>query len=139
MKILYDINIILDVLLNRDPFVDLSAKLVSLAEKNVIDGYLCATTMTTIDYLISKAHNRGRANSEVQKLLDMFHIAEVNKRVLELSINSNFHDFDDAVQYYSGECLNIDGIVTRNIKDYRQTRLAIYSPSELWGIIQLNH
>ncbi len=138
MKILFDTNIILDVLLNREPFVKLSANLVSAVENKKIEGFLCATTITTLDYLISKAINRSKARAEMRKLLSIFNISEVNLKVLELSLNSEFKDFEDAVQYYSGECYSVSGLVTRNIKDYKQAKLPIYSPDELWGIISFN-
>jgi predicted nucleic acid-binding protein len=138
VKVLFDTNIILDILLNRKPFIALSANLVSLVETNKIEGYLCATTVTTIDYLVSKAHNRKVAKISIQKLLSMFEIAQVNKHVLQLSSESKFDDFEDAVQYYSGQLVGVDSIVTRNIKDYKKAEYPIYSPSELWGIIELN-
>jgi predicted nucleic acid-binding protein len=131
LKILFDTNIILDVLLNRAPFVDLSAYLVSSVENRVIDGYLCATTITTLDYLISKSRNRETAKIEIQKLLALFQIADVNSTVLSMSINSSFTDFEDAVQYFSGKCSKVDGLVTRNIKDYKKATLPIYMPDEL--------
>ena len=138
MKIVFDTNIILDVLLNREPFVKLSANLVSAVENKKIEGFLCATTITTLDYLISKEINRNKANVEVRKLLSIFNISEVNLKVLELSLNSEFKDFEDAVQYYSGECCRVSGLVTRNTKDYKQAKLPIYTPDELWGIISIN-
>ena len=98
MRILFDTHIILDVLLNRDPFVKQSAKLVSSVENHYIEGYLCATTITTLDYLITKATNRKNAKSAILKLLNIFKISEVNSTVLKLSINSEFKDFEDAVQ-----------------------------------------
>ena len=139
MKVLFDTNVILDVLLNREQFVELSAGLVSLVETNVIEGYLCATTVTTIDYLVSKMHNRTEAKTSIQKLLSLFEIAKVDKEVLLLSIDSKFTDFEDAVQYYSGQIAGIDSIVTRNTDDYKKATYPIYSPNELWGIIELNH
>ncbi len=138
MRILFDTNIILDVLLNRKKFVELAANLVGMVESNNIEGYLCATTITTLDYLISKAINRKQAKIEIQKLLTIFRIAEVNSIVLELSINSAFGDFEDAVQYYSAVNCEVDGVVTRNIKDYRNSRLPVYTPNELWGIVTIN-
>ena len=137
MKVLFDTNIILDVLLNREKFVELSASLVSMAENKEIKGYLCATTITTIDYLVAKEHDRNRANTEVQKLLNIHSISEVNKQVLDLAINSGFKDFEDAVQYYSGKCVGVDCLVTRNLKDYKGSQLAVYSPSELLSVIAL--
>ena len=135
MKILFDTNIILDVLLNRKPFVELSANLVSSVENKTIEGYLCATTITTLDYLISTSRNRETAKIEIQKLLTLFQIADVNSTVLTMAINSGFTDFEDAVQYFSGKCSNVDGLVSRNTKDYKKVVLPIYTPDELWSII----
>ena len=135
MKILFDTNIILDVLLNREQFVELSVNLVSLVENNELEGYLCATTITTLDYLITKTLNREKAKNEIKKLLNLFQIATVNSTVLELALNSRFKDFEGAVQYYSGKCSEIDAIVTRNTKDYRNSELPVYTPDELLKII----
>jgi len=135
LKILFDTNVILDVLLNRAPFVDMSANLVSSVESDVIEGYLCATTITTLDYLISKSRNRETAKIEIQKILTLFQIAEVNSTVLSMAINSGFADFEDAGQYFSGKCCNVNGLVTRNTKDYKQAALPIYTPDELWSIV----
>ncbi|MDM8546202.1 PIN domain-containing protein [Candidatus Venteria ishoeyi] len=136
MKILFDINIILDVLLNRKDFVNLSATLLGFVENKRLEGYLCATSLTTIDYLIAKSLNRSQARIEIKKLLTLFQIAEVNHKVLRLSVESEFKDFEDAVQYYSAECLKLNGLVTRNLKDYKTATLPVYSPDELWHIIQ---
>ncbi|GAB6042480.1 PIN domain-containing protein [Endothiovibrio diazotrophicus] len=135
MRILFDTNVILDVLLARREFVAISSGLVGMVESGRMEGYLCATTITTLDYLISKALTRKRARNEIKKLLNLFHIAEIDKNVLELSVNSEFSDFEDAVQYYSGKCREVDGIVTRNTKDYKSAKLPIYTPDELWGIM----
>ena len=137
MKVLFDTNIILDVLLDREPFVELSASLVSLVEEKEIKGYLCATTLTTIDYLISKSHNRKTAKNEIPKLLGMFQVCSVNEQVLQLALNSKFKDFEDAVQFYSGVCDSVDSIVTRNTKDYKEDKISVYTPAEIWTIIQL--
>ena len=138
MKVLFDTNVVLDVLLDRKQFIALSASLVSSVETNNIEGYLCATTVTTIDYLVAKTHGRKVAKACIQKLLSIFKIAKVDQEVLSLSVESEFTDFEDAVQYYSGHQVEVDSIVTRNINDYKKASCPVYSPSELWGIIQLN-
>jgi len=139
VKVLFDTNIILDVLLNRHPFVELSASLVSLVESKKIDGYLCATTITTIDYLVAKSSGKGQARVSIQKLLSIFSIAEVNKEVLFLSTESKFTDFEDAVQHYAGKLVQVDSIVTRNQNDFKLSEYPVYSPQELWSIIKVNH
>ena len=137
MKVLFDTNIILDVLLDRKSFIKLSAGLVSLVEEKEIKGYLCTTTITTIDYLITKSHNRKTARNGISKLLGMFQICGVNEQVLQLALNSKFKDFEDAVQFYAGVCSNVDSIVTRNTKDYKEEQISVYTPAELWSIIQI--
>ncbi len=135
MKVLFDTNIILDVLLNRAPFIEHSASLLSLVERKQINGYLCATTITTLDYLITKMLNRNLAKIEIKKLLHLFNIAPVTSNVLEQAINSNFTDFEDAVQYFSATSLNITAIVTRNPKDYKKASIPIYLPKELLTLL----
>ncbi len=135
MKVLFDINIILDVLLNREKFVELSACLMSLVEDKALEGYLCATTLTTIDYLVCKSNNKESAKQVLNKLLTLFNIAEVNKKVLKYALNSPFKDFEDAVQYYSGVNVGINCIVTRNVKDYKESKTIIYTPIELLSVI----
>jgi len=137
LKVLFDTNIILDVLLDRKPFVEFSSSLVSFVENKEIEGYLCATTITIIDYLVAKAHGRKKAKLTIHKLLSIFQIAEVNKDVLLLSTDSKFSDFEDAVQHYAGQLASVDSIVTRNNADFKQAEYPAYSPDELWGIIQL--
>ena len=138
MRVLFDTNIILDVLLNRKEFVEHSANIVGMVENNQIEGYLSATTITTLDYLISKTKNRKQAKIEIKKLLAIFEIAEVNSKVIVLSVNSEFDDFEDAVQYYSGECCGVEGLVTRNTRDYKNSDLPVYTPEELWGVVTIN-
>jgi predicted nucleic acid-binding protein len=138
LKVLIDTNIILDILLKREEFVELSATVVSLVENKDIEGYLCATTITTLDYLITKSLNRKKAKHEIQKILNLFQIASVNSMVLNLAINSEFKDFEDAVQYYSGKCSKVDTLVTRNTKDYNSSELPVYSPDEFLKMVSIH-
>lgn len=138
MKILFDTNVVLDVVLNRINFVNESASVVGYVEHKKIEGYLCATTITTLDYLISKAIGKNKSKAAITQILQLFKIAEVNTEVLELSLSSSFKDFEDAVQYYSGEVCGVGGLVTRNVKDYQYASLPIYTPLELLTILQSN-
>jgi len=136
LKILFDTNIILDVLLEREPFFEIAASLSDAVEAKTIEGYLCATTLTTIDYFLTKYRNREDANSAVKKLLRLYSVAKVDRTVLESALNSNFSDFEDAVIYYSGHDSGVNGIVTRNTDDFKTAQLPIYKPDDLWALIQ---
>ena len=135
MKILFDTNIVLDVLSDREPFSDLAVKLLSRVEKKELKGFLGATTVTTIYYLASKVAGKKKADQEIRKLLSIFQIAPVNKSVLEKAIKSKFTDFEDSVLHEAAKQIGVQGIVTRNPKDFKKATLSIYSPEELYKIL----
>lgn len=76
------------------------------------------------------------AKQAINHLLQLFDIAEVNQPILKAAVNSGFDDFEDAVLYQAGCYASADGFVTRNVKDFKKAELPIYSPDELWAIIQ---
>ncbi len=131
MKILFDTNVVLDVLLDRDPFSDIATKLFSRVERKELKGFLGATTITTIYYLASKVAGKKKADQEISKLLSLFQIAPVNKSVLDEAIKSKFSDFEDSVLHLAAKQIDAQGIVTRNPKDFKKATLSIYSPEEL--------
>jgi len=136
LKILFDTNIILDVFLNRKPFEETAIRLFSAVENNIIQGYLCSTTITTLDYLLSKSIGRDNSKHAIVSVLDMFNITEVNYRTLKAAVDSDFSDFEDAVLYFSGYDAGVDGIVTRNTNDFTSAQLPIYKPDDLWALIK---
>lgn len=136
MKIVFDTNIILDVLLIREPHAEMSMNLFDTVVNKEIDGYLCATTITTIDYLVSKFQNKQKARELICQLLDVFSVAEVNETVLTKAVVSDFSDFEDAVLYQSACYSGVNGLVTRNSKDFKTADLPVYSPNELWQLIK---
>ena len=93
MKVLFDTNVILDVLLDREPFADDASYLLSKVERSEIIGYVCATTITTIHYLATKALGSQEASLHIDSLLSLFVIAPVNRLVLERAAISKFNDF----------------------------------------------
>lgn len=135
MKVLFDTNIILDVMLLRKPFFEDSSLLLAETENNRIKGYICATTVTTIFYLVGKAKNVRAAREAVQNLLNIFEIADVNRAVLESALRSNFSDFEDGVIHESSLRQGIECIVTRNRKDFSFSKIPVYDPEELLKIL----
>lgn len=137
MKVLFDTNIVLDVLLSREPYLSNAIALFDAVEKQIIQGYLCATTITTIDYLATKTLGKARSKIAVSKLLELFIIAEVNRRTLACALSSDFADFEDAVLFHAGFDAGVDYVVTRNAKDFNTAKLPIYSPDKLLQLIQV--
>jgi len=137
VRVLFDTNVVLDLLLDRDPFSMPAAQLIAMVESQQITGYLCATTITTVYYLAQKAVGRKKAHQQVQELMSLFSIAAVNRPVLELAVASKFTDFEDSVLHQSALQVQAQGIVTRNVNDFKYSSIPVYSPAELLQIMHL--
>lgn len=131
MRVLFDTDVVLDVLLDRRPHSVAAARLFGGVEAGEISGLLCATTMTTLAYLVGRELDRRRTKKELGKFMSLFEIAAVNRIVLQSALETDFEDFEDAVLHEAGRLAFADGIVTRNIRDFARATLAVYSPHEL--------
>ena len=136
MRVLFDTNVVLDVLLDRIPFSEAVVQLFAYVERDEITGYLCGTTVTTVYYLARKVIGTSQAEKEIRKLLRLFKIASVNNLVLETVIDAGFSDFEDAAVYASARHVGAETIVTRNEEDFKKADLTIYSPVELVKILR---
>jgi predicted nucleic acid-binding protein len=135
LKILFDTNIVLDLLMDRMPHSDTVVELFTMVEDGTIIGYLCGTTITTVYYLASKTLGAARAQEEVKKLLTLFEVAPVNRLVLESALAADFNDFEDAVIYEAACHVGADAIVTRNLKDFKKSRISVYTSEEFVRIL----
>jgi len=135
LKILFDTNIVLDVLMDRLPYSDAAVELFSAVEDGAIIGYLCGTTITTVFYLASKTVGTETAHVEIKKLLSLFEVAPANRHVLESALALDFNDFEDAVIHEAACHVGADAIVTRNQKDFKKSRISVYSSEEMAKIL----
>ena len=129
--ILFDTNVVLDLLLDREPFSSQAAQLFTLIETGELSGCICATTVTTVHYLSVKVAGSRIAREHIKKLLTLFEIAPVNRSVLETALKLKFRDFEDAVVHEAARQVGAQGIVTRNTKDFKIAKISIYTPEEL--------
>lgn len=125
-----DTNVVLDVLLDRQPFAAASAAVFALAERSEIKGLLCATTLTTADYLLKQFISRTEARQTVSSLMRLFEVAPVNRPVLEQAVRSKVADFEDAVMDEAGLTAGAEAVITRNVKDFRHARLKVFDPEQ---------
>ncbi|HKI00558.1 MAG TPA: PIN domain-containing protein [Thermoanaerobaculia bacterium] len=131
MKVLFDTNVVLDVLLDRHPFRDAAAELIARVERKELTGVLGATTLTTLYYLVAKASGKEAALSAVRDVLSLFHIAAVDKKVLSGAVESSIKDFEDAVLIEAGALEDVDAVVTRDPAGFQDGRLRVLSPQQL--------
>ena len=135
MRVLFDTNVVLDVLLDRQPYADTAVQLLSLVDQGRIDGVVCATTITTIHYLASRAVGATEAARQVRELLAMFDVAAVDRGVVESAVKLGFDDFEDAVLHEAAVAAGASAIVTRNGADFAAAKLPIFDPMELLAAV----
>lgn len=135
MRVLVDTNVVLDVLLDRKTFSGPAARIFALVEESRIEGFLCATTVTTVDYLLARTLPADEARRALQRLLDLFEIAPVNRPVLEQALRSGISDFEDAVLEQAAHLVGAEAITTRNVRDFKRSVITVLDPPELLSAI----
>jgi predicted nucleic acid-binding protein len=128
--ILCDINFILDIFLKREPFYSPAARIFAMIEAKQLKGYLCSNSFPTLFYVLAKELKRDKAMKVLEKVRIVFRVAAVDEKVIDLSLASDFRDFEDAVQYYAAVSIKADCLITRNKTDYVTGDLTIMTPEE---------
>lgn len=136
MKVLFDTNVILDHLLEREPHVDVAERLLSLVDTGEIEGVMCATTATTIHYLASKAVGATAAADHLRALLGIFDVASVDREVLRGALERGFPDYADAVSHEAAYAAGAVAIVTRNGKGFSRSSLPVLDLPELLAAVR---
>ncbi len=128
-KILIDTDVILDFFFDREPFSENAAKILSLCESKEITGCITPVIISNVYYLLRQTAKHEKVIEKLKMLVSITEILVINKDSISEALNSEFKDFEDALQNYSAE-LNkeIEIIITRNIKDYKNSSLAIMTP-----------
>lgn len=136
MKYLIDTNIILDVLLNRKPFCDNSAKVLNLSGQENIALYVTASSITDIYYIANQTlRNKEAVKELLVKLLKIVFIAGVSEEEIKNALELPWKDFEDSVQYSVALLQKMDGIITRNPSDYKKAEIKVWKPEDflrLW-------
>jgi predicted nucleic acid-binding protein len=131
MKVLLDTNVVLDVLLAREPFVNNSAKVLQMAEKGEIICYITANSITDILYILKKyVKDRSERENIVRNLFEIVDIVSVTKKDIFRSFDYGYADFEDALQNQCAKKMKAQYIVTRNEKDFKDTEIKIVSPEK---------
>jgi predicted nucleic acid-binding protein len=131
VKVLLDTNIILDFALERHPWFADSEQIIYFAEQKQIIGYVSASTISDLYYIIRKSKSKELALEFLLNLSVFCQIAAVDSSVISMALNANFKDFEDAIQYSTAMINSLDIIVTRNSQDFPVDLPRILTPSQL--------
>ena len=135
-QVLFDLNILLDVLQERKDFYDFSARLLAYAETGAVQGWLAAHSITTLFYLIARDKSPEQAQVTLTSLLQFLKIAAVDQNTIEQALNLPYRDFEDAVQMMAALQIHADYLLTRNVSDYQPAPMEVVQPVELLAILK---
>ena len=131
MKLLIDTNVVLDVLLRREPFFRTAAEVLNLTQRDDVQEYVSASAITDIYYIANKQmKDRDAVRDLLKRLLMIVSVAAVSEREIQNALNLAWGDFEDSVQYSVALLNEMDGIVTRNPSDYQEANMRIWLPEQ---------
>ena len=136
MKVLFDTNVVLDVLLDREPFSGPASILFTKVEKGEFIGVLCATTLTTVHYLHSKTAKQKEVTENLCLLLELFEVAPVDNKVLTQALASKISDYEDAVLEEAGKRSGAGILLTQDRKGFKHSSLKVHDPEQFLKILK---
>lgn len=131
MKVLIDTNIILDVLCKRQDFYEDSAKIFKLCEVKKISGVISALSIPNIMYILRKELDADKTREILDSLMLIFSVADLKADDLKKAADMRFKDYEDAIQSACATRIKANYIVTRNIKDFSESKVTAIKPAEL--------
>jgi predicted nucleic acid-binding protein len=133
-KVFVDTDIIYDLLGKRDPFYLAAAQLFTLADEGKIQIYISALSLANLYYLISKQKSEEEAKEILRKFKVLVHVAPLNDKIIDLALNSDFSDFEDAIQYFSALQNDLEVLLTRNLKNFRKAQITVLTAHDFTNL-----
>lgn len=136
MKCFLDTNIIVDFIVNREPFNDAAQQLFHLAAIKKISLFTSSHSIATVHYLCKKNFKEAEVRKILEDTLDFITVIPVTINILKKSLKSVHKDFEDAIQIFCAhEIRSLGCIVTRNVKDFSTAEIPVYSSDEILQLV----
>jgi len=133
-EVFVDTNILIDLVIKREPFSTYAKSLFAVAEKKSIVMNICAISYNNVYYIIRKRLGREKAKTSLKMFSDTTKCLPVDHTVIHQAMMSQFRDFEDAIQYYCAlQIPKCEAIITRNIKDFKLSAVSVKPPEEFWA------
>lgn len=130
MRVLPDTDVVLDLVLARAPFAEAAAELFDFGEQGLFEAFISGITPTNVFYVARKAKSSTDLRQAMRQLLQAVRVCPLDHSVLTSAIALPFGDYEDAVQHASATAGGLDAIVTRNLDDYKNAALPVFSPTD---------
>ncbi|MBR3041414.1 MAG: PIN domain-containing protein [Eubacterium sp.] len=130
MKLLIDGNIILDVLQKREPYYEDSARIWKMCETDLAEGYVSALTFANLVYVMRKELDTEKINEVLKKMSLIFTFEDLKASDISIAAEMQWNDFEDAIQAATAKRIHADHIITRNVKDFKKSKVMALTPAE---------
>jgi predicted nucleic acid-binding protein len=137
MKTIFlDTNVIIDFLADRKPYSEEAALLFHQSIKGNLTIHVSALSFNNIYYILRRQYSHKECIKMLHSLSEWTNILDASKDMVIKSLQSDFSDFEDAIQYYTARSNSaIEYIVTRNTKDFKKSKLPVMSPEEMLSLM----
>jgi len=129
-KVLIDTNVVIDLLAQREPFFNSTSRLFTLASKKLITAYVSSFTLVTTHFIVSRELTEAETRKVIKKFKTITNVLDLKSGYIDLALDSDFKDFEDAIQYHTAMANNLDAIITRNKRDFKKSRIPVYTTEE---------
>lgn len=130
-KLLIDTNVVLDLLAKREPFYYSAAKIFSLADKKKLKLSISSLSFTNTNYVLTRLKSAIEAREILRRFRVLVQVLSLDEKIIDLALNDrNFKDFKDGLQYYSAIENDQNIIITRDLKDYKESKIPVMTPEE---------
>jgi predicted nucleic acid-binding protein len=129
-SVLFDSDVLLDVLAQRQPFVADSSAALDRATAADIQGFVAGHAVTNIFYILRRRVGNGAARALIAQLLQQLEVASITGAVIDTALSNPMTDFEDAVASEAAKAIGVDVIVTRNITDFRNSAVPAVLPAD---------
>ncbi len=129
-KLLVDTNVVVDLLTRREDFYREAQDLFTLSDEGKVKLLVSSLTFVNTHYLLNRYKNKDEARKILIKFKVLVEVAKLDDKIIELALASDFSDFEDAIQYYTAVENGVDVIITRNLRDFKTSKLPVLTAKE---------
>lgn len=134
-RVLIDSDVVIDFVLERQPFEIEAKEIFRHIARQKFDAYITSITPINVFYIGRKIKGQQDTLKAIKRLFDILEVITADKNLLQKSLSSKITDYEDAVQHACAEAESLDAIVTRNLSDYKNATLPVYSPTEFLNLL----
>jgi predicted nucleic acid-binding protein len=132
-----DSDVLIDLLAQRENYVEAAALMTIIGEKKAV-AFTTPIVLANVDYIITKYSSKAKSRKAIKSLRKRLSILSMDEKIVDTALESEFSDFEDALQYYAAEKHGIDFIITRSKKDYAKGGLRVVTAQEYMDMVEAN-